>query len=56
VYCDTSGMGIGGVLMQDDRVIVKDRKMRPEGVNESQSKFLEGTRPISQNRPDTPLF
>jgi hypothetical protein len=34
---------------------------RPEkairrGVNGSQSKFLEGTRPISQNRPDAPLF
>jgi hypothetical protein len=25
-------------------------------VNESQSKFLEETRPISQNRPDGPLF
>jgi hypothetical protein len=25
-------------------------------VNGSQSKFLEGTRPISQNQPDTPLF
>jgi hypothetical protein len=36
--------------------ILKDRRRRPEGVNESQSKFLEGTRPISQNRPDAPLF
>jgi isopentenyldiphosphate isomerase len=26
------------------------------GVNGSQSKFLKGTRPISQNQPDSPLF
>jgi hypothetical protein len=27
-----------------------------EGVNGSQSKFLEGTQPISQNQFDAPLF
>jgi hypothetical protein len=37
-------------------VFVKDRRRQPEGVNGSQSKFLEGTRPMSQTRPDTPLF
>jgi hypothetical protein len=26
------------------------------GVNRSQTKFLDGTWPISQNRPDDPLF
>jgi hypothetical protein len=26
------------------------------GVNGSQSKFLDGTWPISQNQPDAPLF
>jgi hypothetical protein len=38
--------------------ILKDRIRRPEGggVKESLLKFLEGTRPISQNQPDTPLF
>jgi hypothetical protein len=31
-------------------------KMIREGLNESQSKFLKGTWPIFQNRPDVPLF
>jgi hypothetical protein len=31
--------------------------MQPEGgMNGSQLKFLEGTRPISRNRPNAPLF
>jgi hypothetical protein len=42
--------------------VVKDIKVEgPEkvtrgGVNESQLKFLEGTRPMSHTRPDVPLF
>jgi hypothetical protein len=36
---------------------MKDRRRRPEGgVNGSQSKFLCGTRPISQTEPDVALF
>jgi hypothetical protein len=36
---------------------VKDQRTRPEGGgNGSQSKFLIGTWPISQIKPDTPLF
>jgi isochorismate synthase EntC len=31
-------------------------KVTRGGVNGSQSKFLAGTWPISQNQPDTPLF
>jgi hypothetical protein len=34
---------------------MKDRRRRPEGVNESQSKFLEGTWPILKST-DAPLF
>jgi hypothetical protein len=36
--------------------MMKDRRRRPEGVNESQLKFLEGTRPMSQNQPDMYLL
>jgi hypothetical protein len=32
------------------------QKTTKGGMNGSQSKFLEGTRSISQNQPDTPLF
>jgi hypothetical protein len=40
---------------------MKDRRRRPEegggrGVNESQSKLLTETWPISQIEPDAPLF
>jgi hypothetical protein len=36
--------------------LVKDRRGDQRGVNESQSKFLNGTWPISQNQPETPLL
>jgi hypothetical protein len=35
---------------------MKDRRRRPGGVNGSQSKFLIGIWPISQNQPETPPF
>jgi hypothetical protein len=35
---------------------LKDRRGDQRGVNGSQSKFLRGTWPISQNQPETPLF
>jgi hypothetical protein len=39
------------------RYLIEGPKRRPEGgVNGSQSKFLSGTWPISQNQPETPLF
>jgi hypothetical protein len=38
------------------RISLKDRRGDQRGVNESQSKFLSGTWPISQNQPETPLF
>jgi hypothetical protein len=50
------GYTMAELLRADDEVQVKDRRRRSEGVNESQSKFLEGTRPISQNQPYTHLF
>jgi hypothetical protein len=33
-----------------------EKAIRGGGVNGSQLKFLMGTRPISQSRPDAPLF
>jgi hypothetical protein len=42
---------------QEHAVFLKDRRRRLEGEgNASQLKFITGTRPISQNRPDVPLF
>jgi hypothetical protein len=35
---------------------LKDQRRRPEGVNVSQSKFLEETRSMSQTQSDTHLF
>jgi hypothetical protein len=35
---------------------VKDRRWRPEGVNGSQSKFLNGIWPMSQNQLKIPLY
>jgi hypothetical protein len=44
-------------ILEDQYIkILKNRRRRPEGVNESQSKFLDGTRPISQNQTDIHLF
>jgi hypothetical protein len=33
-----------------------EKATRGGGVNGSQSKFLNGTWPMSQNQPETPLF
>jgi hypothetical protein len=36
--------------------VKEQRRLLEEGVNESQSKFLEGTYPMSQIRPNASLF
>jgi hypothetical protein len=44
--------------LKDAKGNLKDQRRLPEGggVNRCQSKFLEGTRLISRNQPDAPLF
>jgi hypothetical protein len=36
--------------------VLKDRRGDQRGVNGSQSKFLTGIWPMSQNQPDVPLY
>jgi hypothetical protein len=45
-------------LQKEDEIEkkVKDWRRRPEGVNGSQSKFLDGTWLISQNQPNASLL